>query len=322
MSSWQAHLPPETEEVNEMYLDEFFRTMYERQEIWYKRFILKQSRPWTKNETFSKYKFCNVYRELDRTSQWLIKNVIRNDKLTIEEIIFKILVFRVYNKPETFELIGLPDYKTFDAAKHLKSVREATKSMKVLNDEAYKINTYMSKGAVWESYTVNFIPAFHDLVRELVRIITKAKDAVEVVNTIMKVRGIGTFFSHECYIDLCYLNRYRRDDLFRFNENDYTNTGPGAIVGMRWLFPSLKSKKELMNATVVLKDIAPEYLSKFGDFKYLYWNLDTKKYYCSGKFNLKLHQIEFWLCEYNKYRKMKLKLGKQRSVFSITSTQI
>ena len=315
MSSWELHLPPDTEEINELYLDEFFRTMYERQEIWYKRFILKQPRPWTKNEVFNKYKFCNVYRELDRTSQWLIKNVIRNEKLSIEEIVFKILVFRVYNKPETFDLIGLPDYKTFDTPKHLKVVTEASKSMKVLNDEAYKINTYMSKGAVWESYTKNFVPAFHKLVPELVKVISKSKDAVDVVNTIMKVHGIGTFFSHECYIDFCYLNKYRKDNLFRFTENDYTNTGPGAIVGMRWLFPSLKSKKELQNATYVLKDIASEYLAKFGDFKYVYWDLDKKQYYCIDIPNIKLSIIEFWACEFNKYRKMKLRLGKQRGVF-------
>lgn len=57
----------------------FFTTMYERQLIWYKRFILKLPRDqWTSDIIFNKYRFTNVYRELDRASQWLLYNIILN----------------------------------------------------------------------------------------------------------------------------------------------------------------------------------------------------------------------------------------------------
>ena len=50
----------------------FFQTMYERQLIWKRRFIDKKESPWTTDAIFKKFKFTNVYRELDRNSQYCI----------------------------------------------------------------------------------------------------------------------------------------------------------------------------------------------------------------------------------------------------------
>ena len=72
-AAWYDKLPDENLEVYEPYLRLFFETMYERQLIWKRRFIDKKERPWTDNKIFQESKFTNVYRELDRNSQWQIK---------------------------------------------------------------------------------------------------------------------------------------------------------------------------------------------------------------------------------------------------------
>ena len=59
--SWHDKLPDERLEVYEPHVRLFFETMYERQMIWKRRFIEK--------------------RELDRNSQWQIKNILLDSEL-------------------------------------------------------------------------------------------------------------------------------------------------------------------------------------------------------------------------------------------------
>ena len=62
----------------------FFEFIYDRQLIWYKKEVLLLPPPWTDDPVLGKYKFCNVYRELDRGSKYLIKTVISNPLLSPE----------------------------------------------------------------------------------------------------------------------------------------------------------------------------------------------------------------------------------------------
>ena len=101
-SSWYDKLPDESLNVYEPNLRLFFEVMHERQLIWKRRFIDKQERPWTENKIFQESKFTNVYRELDRNSQWQIKNILLDDKLSLKNLIWKLMIFRFFNNPETF----------------------------------------------------------------------------------------------------------------------------------------------------------------------------------------------------------------------------
>ena len=97
----------------------FFETMYERQLIWKRRFIDKKEPPWTTGAIFKKFKFTNVYRELDRNSQYCINKIIKpNANGSLENLIWKTLVFRLSNNTQTSDAAskhrpcGIPDYDT------------------------------------------------------------------------------------------------------------------------------------------------------------------------------------------------------------------
>ena len=111
--------------------------------------------------------------------------------------------------------------------------------------------------------------------------------------------------------------------LMKFDQDDFTNVGPGASIGIRLIFPSLK-KGEQEKGIYILRDMAKGYLEKNGNFKYIDWDFETNNYKIvkpkEGK--ITLHQIEMWLCEFQKYGKMKIGEGKQRSVFSPQTEQI
>jgi len=80
----------------------------ERHEIYKRKEIEKLPRPWTEDPVLDKYRFTNVRRELDRESKWLIENISENNNLSIQEKILWSILFRTYNKSETFKKLGFP----------------------------------------------------------------------------------------------------------------------------------------------------------------------------------------------------------------------
>jgi alpha-glutamyl/putrescinyl thymine pyrophosphorylase clade 1 len=82
--------------------DSYWRFAAERQKIFFKKLENAQI-PWTDDRILSTYKFTNAYRASDRTSQYLIRNVIYRDDLpaSANEVFFRIMVFKLFNKIET-----------------------------------------------------------------------------------------------------------------------------------------------------------------------------------------------------------------------------
>lgn len=301
--------------VNEERLHMYFETMYERQEIWYRRFVEKQEAPWTDDPILANYKFCNVYRELDRSSQWLIQNVILNPKTKLADKLFQIFVYRLYNKPEVFERIQLPTWYDYDQERFEADVEYYEQVFgSSTNSKAYCINTWISKGQTAGMANANIIIPSINLNLAKISKILHSNSSVEVLLTqLQKVAGIGKFLSHEWFIDLCYLLRYGAGETIKmkFDENSYTSAGPGAKAGVELIVQSrIKAEKFIHE----LAELAPDYLSNFGQFKYVRWK-PSIGYYVSEKPNLTLHTQEFWLCEYTKYWKMLNKYGKQRDSF-------
>src|SRR6202040_2733056 len=84
----------------------YWRFAAERQAVFFRRTRAEAS-PWTQDAVISTYKFTNAYRASDRVSQYLIRNVIYREDLpkTPPEVFFRILLFKLFNKIETWELL-------------------------------------------------------------------------------------------------------------------------------------------------------------------------------------------------------------------------
>lgn len=356
-NSWFDKLPDVNLEVYEPHLRLFFETMYERQMIWYKRFIKKQNRPWTKNKIFQENKFTNVYRELDRNSQWQIKNILLDDELDLRNLIWKLMVFRFFNNPETFEfepknvslqgslfgptiksgleqvenpddLIsakkwrnGIPSYEEYDEDEFSRFIAGVRSSGKNPYTTAYLINSQATPGQPRDyCYTRVVIPTLHKKINELIDVVQNAKTPEEIIEFLKKIPAVGDFIAHEFYQDFTYIPRYTNREFMKFTQDDFTNVGPGASVGIRLIYPNLASMKEQKQAIYWLRDAAEEWLKKISKERgakmpFLWWNRDKKEYYTDSECNITLHQIEMWLCEFQKYWKMTIGQGKQRSKF-------
>jgi hypothetical protein len=284
---------------------------------------LKQQRPWTNDEILRDYKFTNVYRELDRSSQFIINNILIEHNQSVESVVFRTLLYRFFNLPDSFEKgeISLQSYENFDSESLWEEVKQYRRKFGNPWHTAYMANVVgISKTPDnWDdkvdgkfkdfAYAVLVGESLHSLIK----VILNSKSIKELIKNTEKIKGVSSFMSHEFYLDLIMIGKYWKQKIFEYNENDYTNVGPGASLGIRLIFPSLQPKEQIQ-AITWLRDLSEEYLSKYGDFKYIDWK-DYKKGYSIGKNNISLHQIEFFACEFSKYFKMKVKAGKQRSKF-------
>lgn len=323
---WHAELPDSSEEVNEENLKLFFQTMFERQQVWHKRFIKQQDRPWTKDEFFANNKFTNVFRELDRHSQWQIKHIFMEPN-SRKDLLWKIMLFRIFNCPEAFEWYGKQDksfeglipsydeYKKGEFESLLLAYRETGNNPYT---NAYLINSQACPGKSRDwCYTNRVVPEIHKAIPKLSKLLLTADKPEDIIKFLKTLPAVADFIAHEFYQDFTYAPRYSGKKLMKFDQDDFTNVGPGASIGIRLIFPNLE-KREQEEGIYRLRDMAVKELAKVGKFKYIDWDRENNKYVIVKPKNghITLHQIEMWLCEFQKYWKMKIGMGKQRSVFS------
>lgn len=92
--------------TNENYSHHLF-WIVERMRVFWKKYKGEPA-PWTDDPIIQGFKFTNVYRCLDRVSQYLLSHVIYNGKdYEPEDMFYRILLFKHFNKIETWEAIGL-----------------------------------------------------------------------------------------------------------------------------------------------------------------------------------------------------------------------
>ena len=365
-ASFADFLPDDTIDIHQEHKRLFFWLMHERMAIWKRRFIDKKDRPWTENEILRDYKFTNVYRELDRNSQWQIKNILLDDELSLKNLIWKMMVFRFFNNPETFtfnpkrsgvaiqgdlfgapiksglkqaekisDLIpatkwrnGIPDYDEYDEDEFSKFIAGVRSSGQNPYTTAYLINSQATPGQPRDyCYTRVVIPTLHKRIPEIIKLVLKAKNPEEIIDYLIQMPAVANFIAHEFYQDFTYIPRYTDRKFMKFTQDDYTNVGPGASIGIRLIYPSLDSVAKQKQAIYWLRDEAERELTKVAKSKgepmyYLEWDKEKREYYLTDECNITLHQIEMWLCEFQKYWKMTIKTGKQRSKFEPTTKDI
>lgn len=82
-----------------------FDYMRSRHQIYLRR---KQGLPraeWTDDWIFQQYRFCNVFRELDRTTIWFRENV--REKVPVDQVLLATVLFRWFNRITSGEAIWL-----------------------------------------------------------------------------------------------------------------------------------------------------------------------------------------------------------------------
>ena len=281
----------------------YFGFMEERMNIFWRRYH-EQAMPYTSDIILRNYKFTNVYRATDRVSQYLIKQVINgSDKsLTEEDLLLNILVFKVFNKIDTWEFIKKHyppiTVKTFDAEK-LSNLLTSRREQHPIFNGAY-IMTGSSR--FYTSFKYKHQRWLNMIKREIIdekklTAIVKARSLEEVYSLLKKCTFIGLFLAYQYAIDFNY------SDVINFSENSFVMAGIGAQRGIKKCFLGLNGYS-FEDAIKYTYDNLDSYRSKYG---YSFKNLFGRE--------PKLIDLQNCFCETDKYLREKipgLKVGNKR----------
>ena len=221
--------------------DTYWKFASSRQEVFLRR-VKGEPPPWTTDDILSTHKFCNVYRASDRVSQYLIKNVIYEGSQNEEEVLFRILLFKIFNKIETWQYLegrlGNLELSTFDFEVYAKLLQEAMTSGQTVYTSAYM--SCASKAFGYERKHENHLALIYKAFKEdhIERKVSKAKNLGDIYNLLASYPLIGKFMAYQLAIDINY------SEVTDFSENSFTVAGPGAERGIRKCFVDTAGKSD------------------------------------------------------------------------------
>ena len=212
----------------------YWRFASERQCVFFRR-LERRPPPWTHDPVLRAYKFTNAYRVCDRVSQYLIRNVIYRSDLPSgpDDVVFRILLFKLFNKIETWELLEkalgpltLAEYsfKRYDQVLG----RAMTRGQKIYS-AAYIMPSGGSLGN--ERKHRNHLTLIEHMIRgELPTQLAKAESMQQAFNLIRSYPTLGDFLAYQYVTDINY------STITSFTEMEFVVPGPGAINGIRKCF--------------------------------------------------------------------------------------
>lgn len=232
MDKSHSHLAPI--KVSPVY-DTYWKFAAERQKIYFDR-LNQQTAPWTSDPIIQVHKFTNAYRAADRVSQYLIKNVIYRDDLpsSNEEIFFRIMLFKFFNKIETWELLENSleslTFKDYNFDKYDDILKKEMLKGKRIYSAAY----IMPPGKIAYGYAQkhqNHLKLLEAMMADkLVEKIAKLKKMQSAFELIKSYPTIGDFLAYQFITDINY------SEITDFSEMDFVIPGPGARDGLRKCF--------------------------------------------------------------------------------------
>lgn len=226
---------------NEDVFKYYFYFIQERMNIFWNKYT--EHYPLTEDPVFQEYKFTNVYRAMDRVSQYLIKSVIyTDDNLSNKDILLRIIIFKIFNKPETWEYlereVGKISIENFNI-KHINSALSIRKKNSAIFNNAYMMTGTHS--------LYNHLDFKHEKWLQMVRDeligqsvldkIIDSKTLSEVFDLLRECSFIGDFLAYQYAIDMNYSN------VINFSEDSFVKAGIGAIRGIKKCFKNESLQK-------------------------------------------------------------------------------
>lgn len=215
-------------------LGSYWKLAAERQRVYHAR-LAGESAPWTEDPVVSQYRFTNAYRAADRVSQDLIR-VIYTGSQDPEDVLLRILLYRFFNKPQTWQAIegamGEIRARDFDSQACGSVLDQALSQGERIYSAAYIVppppfghqRKHRNHLALIETMTSG----------DLSRSLQQASAMQDVFRLLLAYPSLGPFLAFQLTIDLNY------STLIDFDEDDFVVAGPGALSGLAKCFPGTR----------------------------------------------------------------------------------
>lgn len=239
--------------------DTYWRFAAERQRVFHAR-AAGEPPPWTDDPIIARHKFTNVYRAADRVSQYLIRDVIYAGSQDADEVVFRTLLFKIFNRIETWELLvrelgGLPSWEWFEFGAYERILAAAMQRGERIYSAAYIVpNPAYGEPRKHGNHLRLLEQA---MATELDALLVEAKSLREVYELLVDLPSLGPFLAYQYAIDLAYT------PVVAAEENEFVVPGPGALDGISKCFTDTDG---LGPAEVIawMKDTSAEHFERLG----------------------------------------------------------
>lgn len=216
--------------------DTYWKFACERQSIFFRR-LHGASRPWTGDVILQQHKFTNAYRASDRVSQYLIRHVIYKGDPAPDDVVFRILLFKMFNKIETWELItenlGTVSVKTF-AYDRIEALLSAAMSRgQRIYSAAYIMPSGAGTNRESKKHRMHLRLIERMISDELPKQLRDAPSMGKAFELLRNYPSIGDFLAYQFVTDVNY------STVTNFSEMEFVVAGPGARDGIRKCFSGL-----------------------------------------------------------------------------------
>lgn len=268
--------------------DTYWKFATERQNIFFNR--IDNNEIWTEDKILTEHKFTNAYRASDRVSQYLISDVIYGFEQDAKEVLFRILLFKIFNKIETWNSlmnrVGTISYETYDFESYDKVLTDLMNRGKAIYSGAYIMASGRSIYGHKKKHR-NHLKLIEAMMEDnLEDKISNLNSMSEVFSLLKTYPTIGSFLAYQYATDINY------SELCDFDEMDFVFPGPGALDGIRKCFSDYGD----YNESELIK-----YVTERQDLEFDRLNLDFKNLW--GR-KLQLIDCQNLFCEVDKYSRV------------------
>ena len=225
----------------------YWRFAVERQQIFLRR-LWGLSAPWTSDPILTRHKFTNAYRASDRVSQYLIRRVIYGGDLSCREVFFRIILFKLFNKIETWELLerklGTVRFEDFDFRAYDEVLMAELRKGSIYSGAYMMPSRGRGKGYA-RKHRMHLRLVERMMNDDLPQKIADAPSMQRAFFLLRSYPSLGDFLAYQYVIDLNYSN------LTDFSEMDFVAPGPGARDGLKKCFKSFGGLTEAKVITLI-----------------------------------------------------------------------
>lgn len=281
--------------------NEFFAFMQEREAIRLRK-EAGDFPPWTDDPILSVYKFTNVFRHHDKTSKVLIDTFYRKHYYDNKEtILMNCALFRYFGTWEFAQAVGWQKYETFNFESIKETAQERLGKERVFTG-AYVITNQGISAPKSEVVVDYFLKALHAKAPRIVEIANETQEWEMVALEMSGILGFGGtgFMTKEILLDTTYTAFWKNQRVNGFSYPEdwdrWTPVGPGARRG----------------ASRVSGDDDAKALSRLASFEIIMELHYLQDAFWDGS-KLSPHDVQFQLCEFDKYERVRLGQGRPRS---------
>lgn len=268
--------------------DTYWRFAARRQAIYQAR-LTKRPGPWTDDPVLRRHRFTNCYRAADRVSQFLIRNVSYSGAQDANEVVFRTLLFKMFNRVSTWELLrselGEISWADFDRNAYDKVLTRAHETGAKLYSAAYVVPPPRLGEARKHSNHLRLLQMMMEA--DVARRIGEGGSLRAAFETLRSFPAMGDFLAYQFAIDLNY------SAAVNFDEMEFVVPGPGARDGIRKCFGRAADGIEA-EIIAYMADRQREHFERLGlDFTPL-----------GGRRSLQLIDCQNLFCEVDKYARV------------------